>query len=417
MTMASVAVADRAGTRWSPWKDTSFRVFAAGNVANNIGDAVYAVALPLLVFDLTGSLQLMSLLAALGPVALVLGPVFGLAADRWGPRVLVVPGLVVQMGAALLLNVAAFSLGAPFLLLFVTGALVQLGGGMYRSGWMAGIPSMWPQDPARARGALSSCYVATTVIGPGLAAALVARVGYDVLLWFNLLTFVAPIVVWQMGIHPAPVAPDRPRSSPGRELAAGWSILRRSSQVFRVMLVSLPFDFVSSAGTVTLVIFHLRDRWDMSPGGVSAVLLAANVGALAGSLLVSERDSWPLRRLLAIGLVGVVACLLAMPAPFLPAVVVAFVVFFVVDSALAVATEMLVYRAIPAEAIGRSNGFWRLVHGIPQLLAPLFISVLGDLVGSSATFLVLAAIGGVSVVWLAVSWHALAADAPKEAVS
>ncbi|HEX8582318.1 MAG TPA: MFS transporter [Acidimicrobiales bacterium] len=415
--MAGVAVAPRAEAPWSPWRDTGFRVFAAGNVANNIGDAVYAVALPLLVFDLNGSLQLMSLLAALGPVALVLGPVFGLAADRWGPRVLVVPGLVVQMVAALVLNAAAFWFGAPFLVLFVAGALVQLGGGMYRSGWMSGIPSMWPQDPGRARGALSSCYVATTVIGPGLAAALVDGVGYELLLWFNLLTFVAPIVVWRMGIHPAPADPNRPRSSPARELAAGWAILRRSSRVFRVMVLSLPFDFVSSTGTVTLVIFHLRDRWDMSASGVSAVLLAANVGALVGSLAVSERSSWPLRRLLAVGLVGVVACLLVLPAPFLPAVVVAFVVFFVVDSALAVATEMLVYRTIPAEAIGRSNGFWRLVHGVPQLLAPLFISVLGDLVGSSATFVVLAAIGGVSVAWLAASWRALADDAPKEAVS
>lgn len=416
MAVDVAAAAPAATERWNPWRDRAFQVFAVGNTANNIGDAVYAVTLPLLVFDLTGSLALMSLLAALSPVALVLGPVFGLAADRWGPRVLVVPGLLVQLAAALVLNVGAFVLGAPIALLFVTGALVQLGGGMYRSGWMSGIPSMWPENPARARGALSSCYVATTIVGPAMAAALVNGVGYEALLWFNLVTFVAPIVVWRMGIHPAPVAGERPRSSPVRELVAGWRILQQSTQVFRVMLVVLPFDFVSSLGTVTLVMYYLRDRWDMSPAGVSAVLLAANAGALVGSFVAAERDHWPLRPLLVVGIVGVAVCLAVMPVPALPVLLVAFVVYSVLDSGLAVATEMLLYRAIPADAIGRSNGFWRLVHGIPQLLAPLFIAALGRHVGVGTTFVVLGAIGGLSVVWLAASWRELA-DRPNEAVT
>lgn len=395
------------GERWQPWRDRTFLVFASGNTANNIGDAIYAVAVPLLVFDLTGSLALMSVLATFVPIALLFGPVFGVAADRWGPRVLVVPGLLVQAAAALVLNIAAFVLDAPIWVLLVTGALVQFGGGMYRAGWMSGIPTQFPQNPPRARGALRTCFIATTVVGPALAALLVNRMGYELLLWFNMVTFVAPVVVWKMGIHPPRVQRDRTPSSIATELKAGWAILRRSTEVFHVMLVVLPLDFVSSTGTLTIAIFYLRDRWEMSPGGVSAVLMAANAGALLGSVVVTQRDHWPLRPMLLVGIGAITACLLVMPVPALVVFVAAFLVFAVVDSALDVATEMLIYRVIPAEAIGRSNGFWRLIHGIPQFLAPLVISVVAAAIGVGPTFTVLAGVAALSLACLAVQWHAL----------
>jgi MFS family permease len=94
-----------AATPGSLWRSRRFLTFSAGVFTNSLGDGVYTVALPLLAYDLTRSLQVLILLSAAFPVALLVsGPVFGYVADRYGSRVLVVPGLAVQFAAALTLN-------------------------------------------------------------------------------------------------------------------------------------------------------------------------------------------------------------------------------------------------------------------------------------------------------------------------
>ncbi|MEV4443417.1 MFS transporter, partial [Streptomyces sp. NPDC049577] len=198
--MSAPAATERAEP--SPFRDPRFRVFAAGNVVNNVGEAVYATVLPLLAYDLTGSLAVMSLLAAAVPVSLLLAPWLGSAADRWGPRVLVVPGLLVQAAAGLAMNLCLVAGRAPVWLFFGCALLVAVGGAAYRTGWMAGTPAMFPRSPVRARGTLNSLFFATTLAGPLLTAGCLPLIGYTGLLWINLATFFAPIVVWALGVHP-----------------------------------------------------------------------------------------------------------------------------------------------------------------------------------------------------------------------
>ncbi|MFG2908990.1 hypothetical protein ACGF13_28450 [Kitasatospora sp. NPDC048286] len=66
----------------APWRDRRFQVFAAGNFANNLGEAAYKVGLPLYVYDLTGSLATMFLMAALAPAMLLISPWLGAVVDR-----------------------------------------------------------------------------------------------------------------------------------------------------------------------------------------------------------------------------------------------------------------------------------------------------------------------------------------------
>ncbi|MGH3345222.1 MAG: MFS transporter, partial [Carbonactinosporaceae bacterium] len=257
----------------SPWRDRRFVIFAAGNLTNNIGDAIYAVALPLLVYELTGSLAVMSLLAALAPATLLCGPLLGAVADRFGARALVVPGLIVQLVAAFLLNLSATGEKAPLWALTLFGALIQIGGAAYRQGWMSGIPTMFPSNAVRTRGTLGSLYVASTIIGPAIVGVGLSWLGYLGLLWLNLATFVAPIVVWWLGIHPPPPVA---RTDPGgfrihHEVAEGWRIIRAHRRFFQCTMMVLPIDFISSIGTLTLATFYLRDRWHVPADDVGTI--------------------------------------------------------------------------------------------------------------------------------------------------
>jgi MFS family permease len=361
------------------------------------------VALPLLVYDLTGSLAIMSLLAAVVPASLLLGPWLGVVVDRWGPRVMVLPGLALQIAAALALNLAGLSEGAPVGLLFVLAVLIQLGGVLYQTGWMAGVPTMFPAAPARARGSLSTLFVATRIVGVVLFAAGLPALGYAGLLWLNLLTFIAPIVVWWMGIHPP--QPVSVPSAPGNrrmlnDFRAGGRILWANRLVVDITVIGLPVLFVTSVGTTTLVIFQLRDGWHLGPSEVATVLTASRIGGLLGTLVVSQRR--PLRRRSSFAAVtfGIAAALLALATPWLAVVIVGLAVMSLLQGALVVSAQMIVFKQLPASAIGRVTGLLDLVEGTPMLLAPLLIPLLSAVIGVRATFTVLAVVAVSALPWL-----------------
>src|SRR5437764_933531 len=80
-----------AGTQNDPrsslWRNGDFRALLLGQGISNLGDAVTATALPLLVLSLTGSGTQMGAVGSLeGVGALLVGVIAGVLADRWDRR-------------------------------------------------------------------------------------------------------------------------------------------------------------------------------------------------------------------------------------------------------------------------------------------------------------------------------------------
>ena len=402
----------------SPWADRRFRLFAAGNIINNVGEAIYDLALPLLVYELTGSLLVMTLLAAMVPATLLLGPLLGSIADRWGPRVMVMPGLVLQLGSALVINTAAVSgQHANWFLLFFFGALVQIGGSMYRVGWMTAVPVMFPETAVRARGALGSLFIASTFIGPLIVAATLPVLGYLPLLWINLGTFVAPMVVWWLGIKPA-----RGQEHDGasfdfrRSLAQGWDAIRHEPRLLGAVLTMLPLEIVASTATTTLTLFYLRESFHLSPSVVSACVVAMNLAAFLGSVAVSERSRFPVRPTLLVITVGMAASLFVIAAPVLVVALGALCLFFAFTGSAGVTSSMLTITYVPADVMGRAFGILRLIWGVPNVVAPAVIPVVVAWTSVRATYVLLGIVALGSVALLARMWHRwsvpVAADDP-----
>ncbi|MFF5444122.1 MFS transporter [Streptomyces sp. NPDC012888] len=398
----------------APWRDPRFRIFAAGNFANNLGEAAYKVALPLYVYHLTGSLTAMSLMAALAPAMLLLSPWLGAACDRWGPRAFVVPGLLVQLTGAVALNLYALSAEAGQVstaVLFPFAALVQLGGEMYRTGWITGVPAMFPENAARSRAVLSSLFVTSNIAGPVLVAAGLGLVGYLGLLWFNAVTFLAPIAVWLLGVHPPPVARDAkspagPGSRPhlGRDIADGWRIIKAERRVLYVQLTALPLHFVSGIGVLSFMVWYLRDESGMSAGAVSTAQAVANVGALAGSVYIAARAQVQPRTILALSAAVMTAALFAMAVSPGVLFVACMVAFFTMRSAMTSVSAMIIVKYLPPTVTGRAEGLFNLISGAPLLVAPLVIPLVQNGFGSTAVLLFLAAVACLSLLCLARFW-------------
>lgn len=391
-----------------PWRDRRFLVFATGNFVNNLGESAYKVGLPLFVYELTGSLVTMSLLAALTPVMLLISPWLGAMVDRWGPRIFVVPGLLVQLAGAVALNLAVTADELPTALMFCLAALVQLGGEMYRTGWITGVPAMFPHNAARSRAVLSSLFVTSTIAGPLLVAAGVGLVGYLGLLWFNAATFLAPIAVWLLGVHPparerGPAEPGR-RPSLSRDILDGWRVIRAHRQVLYAELTAMPLHFASGVGVLSFMVWYLRDHWQLSAGGVSAVQAVANLGALAGSVFIAARAKTRVRGVLALSAVAMTAALFAMALPSLWAFTLSMVLFFTMRSAMTAVSAIIIVRYLPTEVVGRAEGLFNLLGGVPILLAPLLIPLVQRAWGGVAVLLVLGGAAALSLLCLARFW-------------
>lgn len=391
----------------TPWRERRFVVFASGNFVNNIGEQVFRVALPLLVYELTGSLLVMSMLTLVQSATMLLGPVLGVVVDRFGPRVLVVPGLLAQLAGAALLNLFALAGHASRWPLFALALCVELGGECYRTGWMAGVATMFPANPVRSRGSLNTLFVISRTVGPMLVAAALGPVGYLGLLWLNVATFLAPIGVWLMGVYPPRqeyrALPDR--RGPYHDLLDGWRILRRQPAIWYGMLVTLPLNFVGSTATMTLAIFYLRSGLHLPAQRVSTVLVIVNLGALVGAVLVAERKRLRVRRTMTITAIGMAGTLLAMTAPSVWLFAAALLLFYLLRQSMAVASMLMIFKYVPARLVGRATGIVDLIAGVPSVAAPLLVPFLEPVVGARATFGVLGLIAALSVVCLVVSWR------------
>ncbi|WP_424187151.1 MFS transporter [Actinokineospora sp. G85] len=388
------------GAEIAPWRQRRFVLFAAGNFVNNLGEGAYKVALPLYVYAVTGSLGTMSLVVALGPLMLMAGPWLGAVADRFGAGVLVVPGLLVQLGAAVALNVVGVG---RLWVLFVLVALVQLGGELYRTGWIAGVPHLFPEYATRARGVLSSLFVVSNVVGPLVVAVGIGVAGYPGLLWFNAATFMAPILVWLAGVHPPRVERKPGRATLSRDIVEGWRVVRAAPELLRLQLTALPLHFTGGVGVVAFLVWCLRDHVRVSAETVGVAQAVFNLGALAGSLVIAARARTDPARVVAAAAVVMTGALFAMAIPSTPVLLAVTTAFFTLRAAMTAASAMAIVQHLPADVVGRAEGLFNLLSGLPVLAAPLLIPVVRGIVGAQGVLVFLGLVASLSLLGIS-SW-------------
>jgi predicted MFS family arabinose efflux permease len=163
----------------APLRHRGFRRLAAGQLASNVGDACYAVALPWYVLaEHGGALLLGTVLVAYGVPRTVLLFVGGHASDRWRPwTVMMSTDAVRALGVGALAAVAALG-PARAVLLVPIAAVLGAGEGLFLPGSFSAVPALLPDEDLQAGNALASAGTQTAMLaGPVLGGALVALLG------------------------------------------------------------------------------------------------------------------------------------------------------------------------------------------------------------------------------------------------
>lgn len=267
----------------SPLRESRpFRCAFGARLVSVLGIGLLMVALPLQVYQLTGSSLHVAGVSTTTAAALFAGSLAGgVIADRYDRRTVIQFSRSLAGAGFLLLGVNAL-LPDPFLsLIYVAAVMDGLAGGVSGSALMALVPMLVGREKVAAAGALTSLTTDLgTMITPAIAGVLVAQTSVSVA-YFLTAAATAATVGLITAIGPAP-PPARELANPLRELAAGIVFAVRHRAIRVILLTGLVGMAVS--GPLVLLPEYADVELHAGPGTLGLLYAAPGVGAVIGSL-------------------------------------------------------------------------------------------------------------------------------------
>jgi MFS family permease len=269
-----------------------FRLLICGQLASNVSDALYAVALPWYVLaNHGGALLLAVVLAAYGIPRTALVAVGGHASDRWRPWTVMMLADAVCIAGAAALGLSALRGAAHAALLIPIAIVLDAGEGMFLPASYAIIPALLPDAELQGGNALSMAGgQLALLIGPALGGALVATSGPASAFLIDAATFAASVgTLVRIRAARAPARAE-PSVETIEDEHTGLTLRRfiRSEPVLWIILIVTVAANLGS-GAVDGVALPALAHGPLHAGaaGYGGLLAAFGGGALLGTLIGS----------------------------------------------------------------------------------------------------------------------------------
>jgi MFS family permease len=374
------------------------RVFYVALAQSALGTGAAYVALLVIAYDRFESAWAIGLVlfADLVP-AMLLGPVFGAAADRWSRRTCMVVADALRAGA--FLGIALVDGFVPTVLLAVVAGA---GTGLFSPAALAALPSLVQEKRLPAATALFGAIADLGfIVGPGIAAALFLLAGAETILIANAITFaISGAVLMGLRFGAAPVSePSEVRKGLLREARDGLGAVLGMVGLRAVIAGSGAMLLFAGLFNVAELPFVIGDL-DGGDAGFALLTAIYGLGFVTGSLSGSKGgEPAELKRRWLIGLsvvsVGFVAC---GAAPTLAVASLAFALAGVGNGLILVYERLLIQVTVPDRLMGRVFG---VKDGLTSwAFAAAFLSAGGLVEAFGPRALIVAAGVGGLVVWL-----------------
>jgi MFS family permease len=295
-----------------------FWKFWTGQTISNLGSSFTLLALPLIVFQLTGSaVNLAITTAAFFLPYLLFGLVIGAWVDRVDRKRMMI---AVDFGRAAVIAsipalsaVDALSVWWIYAVTFLTSTLTIF----FDSGEFAAIPSLVDRDDlVTANGRIQATYQAAQFVGPILAGGLLgAGFAVEHVLLFDAASFLvsaAALGVVRGSFNP-PDDPEREPTSLRRDVVEGLRYVLSHPVLRNISLMMAMFNFVGTTTIAQLVLFA-KERLDASDSQVGFLFSAGSAGIVVLGLLagrIRRRLSFSVAALGALMLYGILTFVFA----------------------------------------------------------------------------------------------------------
>jgi hypothetical protein len=287
------------GTSWlgAMGEMRSFLVIWAGQLVSSLGSGLTGFAIPVVVFQKTGSAEQFGLLlfAWMLP-SLLLSPVAGTLVDRWDRRRVLIAA---DTGSAVMsLTLAGLVLSGRFELwyLFLATVLASLISAFQEPAFTASIAALVPRRHyARAVGLVQLLGPMSMIVAPLLGGALVVTIGLGGIMVIDTVTFLAAIAGLALVSIPRPprleVAAE-PDDGPawlaagrrfGRDAAQGLHFLRARPGLFGMLVFFAVTNFWTGFVNPLLAPMVLSFT---RPVQFATVQAAAGLGAVVGGVII-----------------------------------------------------------------------------------------------------------------------------------
>ena len=360
-----------------------FRQLWAGQAISFVGDAVSMVALVILVVQLTGSASAVggALVARLLPT--FASPLFGVLADRFDRRVVLVASDLVR---------ATLVLGLVFVrdLVLIYGLIFLMGLArtLFNPTIRAAFPSVVGEgDLARANSLIGGTFSASVTVGPALGGLLVAAVGVSGAFLLDAATYL--ISAGLLSRIPLP-RPQREEEEVGvfRELRSGFSYLAGARVPLAVMIGAF-LTVLATDLAIPAEVFLAKGTFGAGDVGYGLLVSVWGGGMVLGSALMAVLGDR--LRLLPIYFLGIFVWALALAGTGLsPTFVLALGMLAIAGAANGldnVVTDTILQRQVPDAFLGRVFSVKYLGYGAGEALAYPAGGVLVDTLGPRSTFL------------------------------
>jgi len=266
----------------------NFRLFIAGQIVSLIGTWMQNVAQSWLVYRLTHSELLLGTAWFCSQIAVfALGPLGGLAADRFSRRNLVIATQTLSMLQAFAL--AALTLTGRVQVWHVLALACCLGvvNAFDMPGRQALVIHMTSkEDLLNAISLNSAVFNSARVLGPAVAGLLLAVVGEGYCFLINGVSFLA--VIGGLLAMRMPKFEQHATESPWRHLVDGFRYAWRRDDVRRVLAL-MGAATLAGMPVVVLIPFFADDIFHQGSRGLGFLMGAMGIGAVAGTLVLARQ--------------------------------------------------------------------------------------------------------------------------------
>lgn len=373
------------------WANRSFVTLYGTAFFVNMGVKIYALALPLLVYELTRSTEVMGWVRAVEFIPhIFLAAIIGVVVDRFNKKRWSLVMLLGQGGVLVITWLSVSYLHNPIWILIPSAFLMMTLDNAYNNARITMIKHVIPLHQINvATARMGGLYSFFDAVGPVMAGVifLFSSIQNSFLVVIALIIFSA-LFLLRLDYHEEVEVNHPPILT---SLESGWKILRKNRSMW---LISLAIMFLNATGSVfTLqVIFFAKDTLALSDAYVGYLFAVAGLGGVVGSMFSDKlRLKIGLGRLFvytialeALGFIGV--------AIFPTTFSLALSLFW--TSAIGIMTSICVWtyrqEAFEKNVMGRITGITGMISKIGMPISLVLSGYIVNLTGTATIFLICA---------------------------
>ena len=269
-------------------KHRNFRLFISGQVVSLVGTFMQTVAQSWLVYRLTRSEWLLGITWFCTQIPVfVLGPLGGLAADRYSRHRIVITTQTLSMLQAFLLAGLTLSGRVQVWHILVLATCLGVVNAFDMPGRQSLLIQMTGKEDLLSAISLNSAiFNSARVIGPALAGVVVAAAGEGLCFLLNGVSFLA--VIGSLLAMRLPPFQPRATDSPWRHLLEGFRYAHRTP-VIRTLLAMIATVTISGMPALVLMPFFADEVFHRGSLGLGFLMGAMGIGAVVGTLVLARR--------------------------------------------------------------------------------------------------------------------------------